>query len=288
MDSMRHLSTSLPARRTEQSQELLTAFKAAALSVTNLYKTSASAQNSARLGGYQDALDDLLAFLDREHLGLGDGEGWRVRQWATERLDDGISRQPASDDDEDEHTKEELASGTRSSSPETSRKPAVPSSEMSEEPAAERRHVSEPPQRPQVTTKEQPLTPLVEAVPSIQVPPTQDFTFRSTQSYPTNHDRDVSNSMEVDHSAPHSTSSDNTIRVIPRTARQRHNRARGGGGGDNTRLPTLNFNLGTGAGNKRKMPYGEFFDISDLQDGRHGGHDRKDVNGRGGKRGRHV
>ena len=41
MDSMRHLSSSLPStrRRNEQTHQLLSDFKAAALSVTNLYKT---------------------------------------------------------------------------------------------------------------------------------------------------------------------------------------------------------------------------------------------------------
>ncbi|KKF94944.1 hypothetical protein CFO_g2723 [Ceratocystis platani] len=56
----------------DSPEQLLDAFRAAALSVTKLYKTSASAQNKARLDGYQDCLEDLLAFLDRENIGLGD------------------------------------------------------------------------------------------------------------------------------------------------------------------------------------------------------------------------
>ena len=77
---MRSLNTSLPRtspRRNQQPpEELLSAFKAAALSVTNLYKNAASEQARSRAAGYQDALDDLLSFLDKENLGLGDGEGW--------------------------------------------------------------------------------------------------------------------------------------------------------------------------------------------------------------------
>ena len=68
-------------------EQLLQAFKTAALSVTNLYKSAVTDQNNSRAAGYQDALDDLLRFLDSENLGLQDGEGWRVRQWATERYD---------------------------------------------------------------------------------------------------------------------------------------------------------------------------------------------------------
>ena len=93
MDSMRSLNTSLPRstvneRAHQSSGELLQAFKAAALSVTQLYKTAASeasGNRSERTLGYQEALEDLQDFLDRENLGLGDGEGWQVRQWAVQR-----------------------------------------------------------------------------------------------------------------------------------------------------------------------------------------------------------
>lgn len=286
MDSMRHLSTSLPTRRTEQPQELLSAFKAAALSVTNLYKTSASAQDRARIGGYQDALDDLLAFLDREHLGLGDGEGWRVRQWATERLDDGVQRQPISDDDDDENTKRDPAAGTRSSSPDNSRKPAVASSEPSEEPATQRRTSSEPPQRQHPSPQGQPA-PTIEILPLMSVPSLHDFSFRSSQPYPRNHDPDASNGMEVDHNPSPSPANPGSIaRPGPRSSRQRHTRTRGGG--DVARPSTVNINFGAGAGNKRKMPFGEFFDIPEFHDERRHGyhHDRKEGGGKAGKKSR--
>lgn len=80
-------------------EQLLQAFKTAALSVTNLYKSAAADQNNSRAAGYQDALDDLLRFLDSNNLGLQDGEGWRVRQWATERYDHSTNH--ASSDTED-------------------------------------------------------------------------------------------------------------------------------------------------------------------------------------------
>ena len=86
---MRSLNTSLPSStpRPQPPEQLLQQFKTAALSVTNLYKNAVYAESQARQAGYQEAIEDLLHFLDRENLGLTDGEGWRVRQWATERSD---------------------------------------------------------------------------------------------------------------------------------------------------------------------------------------------------------
>jgi hypothetical protein len=270
MDSMRHLSTSLPGsrRRNDQTQQLLADFKAAALSVTNLYKTAAGENTRARETGYQDALDDLLSFLDKENLGLGDGEGWRVRQWATERLDDKEDEEGARDD----------LAGTRSSSPEVLRKPqmAALSSELVEE--SEPRPASEPPQQP----PQQQASRAPQALPSLE-----DFAFRSTQPYPTNHDRETNNTMELDQSSSSTPSSTSTVRITPKPSRSRHNN-HNRNRENRANAATLNFNLGNGAGSKRKMPYPDFFDISGLNfEGQN--RDGKDGNGgRGGKRGRHV
>jgi hypothetical protein len=80
MDGMRGLNTASSAGKqtvtTESPEQLLDVFKAAALSVTKLYKTSALAEAKARTDGYQDCIDDLLAFLDKGNIGLSDGEGW--------------------------------------------------------------------------------------------------------------------------------------------------------------------------------------------------------------------
>lgn len=276
MDSMRHLSTSLPTTQRRQDQpELLTDFRAAALSVTNLYKTAAASLDKARAAGYQDALDDLLAFLDKENLGLMDGEGWSVRQWATERLaDDGVPK-PAGSDDDEETTQEDQ----RGVSPVVQRKaPTIPisSSELTEDSSQRRTAVSEPPQTPLP-----PPSTLTHTVPSMD-----DFTFRSTHApYPSNHDRDVNQlSMDLDTTSSTPTSGE-SFRIISRPVRGRHtyhNRQRVNG------ASTINFNLGAGAGSKRKLPYSDFFDISgfcgfDGRDGKDGG-----GGGRGGKRGRHV
>ncbi|KKA29506.1 hypothetical protein TD95_001583 [Thielaviopsis punctulata] len=100
-------------------EQLLEAFKAAALSVTKLYKTSAAEQSKARLEGYQDCIEDLLAFLDRENIGLGDGEGWVVRSWATERLN-GDPGMNTGDSDDDE--------SSSAAEPSHSAPPSIPSS----------------------------------------------------------------------------------------------------------------------------------------------------------------
>lgn len=279
---MRPLTNSLPpARRRLDQPELLTDFKAAALSVTTLYRTAAAAQDKARAIGYQDAIEDLLSFLDREELGLMDGEGWRVRQWATERLSEeagGLAKKAETDDEADEETKME----ERSSSPETQRKPqpvpamAMSSSELTEE-NSRRTAKSEPPPD--------------------QLPTMDSFSFRTSHAYPTNHDREA---MDMDTSAnvtsstpttPHPTSSEAptpaSVRITARANRRtNHNRQRGANNANNG--ATINLNLGAGAGSKRKLPYSDFFDVSGIN---LDNADRKDGGGGGkggGKRGRFV
>ena len=108
---MRSLNTSLPSAyssRPVPPEQLLQAFKTAALSVTNLYKAAVTDQNNSRATGYQDALDDLLRFMDAENLGLQDGEGWRVRQWATERYDH-TANHPSSEAEENKTASPDVA-----------------------------------------------------------------------------------------------------------------------------------------------------------------------------------
>ncbi|KZZ87591.1 hypothetical protein AAP_05502 [Ascosphaera apis ARSEF 7405] len=112
MDSMRSLNTSLPsapannnnnnphqppAPAPEPPEELLQAFKTAALSVTTLYKNSVRGQAHARHQGYQEALEDVRAFLDRERLALDTFQGAKIRHWLNERIDGTAS--PESDRD---------------------------------------------------------------------------------------------------------------------------------------------------------------------------------------------
>lgn len=290
MDSIHHLSTSLPRTRRRLDQpELLSDFKAAALSVTNLYKTAAAQQDKARAAGYQDAVEDLLAFLDAENLGLMDGEGWRVRQWATQSLaDDGTIRQGGSDDEADEQRRDAgTRAVSRSSSPEVGRKPnpmpAHVAELQEEERSTARRHTaSEPPTARPPTTAIQ------------QVPTSDTFTFRSAQAYPTNHDRESSMDLDTASTAPATPTSVSTatpdsasVRIIPRSNRgSRHNRRQATTSTNGNNISTINLNLGSGAGSKRKIPYPDFFDISGMNFEGHGGKDNG--SGRGGKRGRHV
>lgn len=285
MDSLRNLSTSLPRTTppTTSPHELLSAFKAAALSVTNLYKTAASDQARTRAEGYQQALDELLTLLDRENLGLGvDGEGWRIRQWATARYNgNGVGQS----DDEDE--KEEPQQESRHQSPEVQRKqeqqPQQPEPLPVEPVEAE---------RPQVQEEDDVR---VEAIPAPHHP--DMFTFRSSLPYPSgNHDREVD--MESGDSANAQSGTQHPssmgMNMLPRHRLNRHASHRHSGSHGTTGNRSTNSNptnLGTGAGSKRKVH--DFFDISGFggfgagSGGNSGGKDF-DRSGAGAKRGRHA
>ncbi|KAI9671925.1 MAG: hypothetical protein M1817_002344 [Caeruleum heppii] len=271
MDSMRSLNTSLPTsspkpRHRQPPEELMQAFRAAALSVTTLYKTAASDQTRARQTGYQEALDDLLVFLDHENLGLGDGEGWRVRQWATERLDGGNSAASnhGNNDSEDERTED----ARRSTSPVLERKGARESPDIRERPRSES-HADL--STPTASSPHPPQLP-------IQVPSSETFSFQSSIPYPAHSDTDMSSthpdepSAIPSSSATSSPSSARRVEVVTRSSRLRS-------GNSSSKMSTRSSpsltTLGSGAGHKRRLPFGEFFDF--------GG---KDVFG-GGKRGRH-
>ncbi|KAM0278915.1 hypothetical protein ACHAQH_004882 [Verticillium albo-atrum] len=270
MDSMRSLNTSLPGssgqKQTTQNdspEQLLDAFKAAALSVTKLYKTSAASQTKARVDGYQDCLDDLLAFLDKGNLGVGDGEGWRVRKWATERLD-GRESPSQTAESEDEDQKPETTS-----SPELTRTAGGnPQSTMRED-----NHTQ---------TDSAPSTASPAPAPAdtthIAVPSQDMFTFQSSHPYPQDAylniaSLDLSDSRSHDSLPSHVTSSTNTT-PTNRASRLRH-------AGVGSRLGARQGNqLGRGAGSKRKINLGEIFDLGSL------GHD-KNMFGGGSKRSRH-
>jgi len=128
MDSMRSLNRSLPSthpNRPAPPEQLLQAFRQAALSVTNLYKSAASDHDSIRQAGYSDAIDDLLKFLDRENLGVQDGEGWRIRQWATAKYDASY----AEHSEAEEEDASESEPRNRSHSPEKAAQPEGPPQE---------------------------------------------------------------------------------------------------------------------------------------------------------------
>jgi len=114
---MRSLNKSLPKARKPvptPQPDLHQSFRTAALTVTNLYKSALADLDKSRSDGYQEALEDLIGFLDKENLGVGDGEGWRIRQWAMERLDGALPGPSNNSDSDDEVLDEKRA---RSSSP---------------------------------------------------------------------------------------------------------------------------------------------------------------------------
>lgn len=272
---MRSLNTSLPRSTSKQldpPEPLLTAFKAAALSVTNLYKSAAVDQGRARAEGYQDALSELLSFLDKENIGLSDGEGWRIRSWATERLDgrDSGSQNLESDDELSEKP-------DRGSSPVLQRSHSasrISSTLNTLRTASPVRIQSAPP--PTVNT------PTVDA-PTISAPPPATFTFRSSHPYP--HDADIVLSDVESPDETRAPGQDSLHAANPgagithsRTPRSRHNN-------HSARINTRSSNsIGRTAGQKRKInigSFGEFFDIGNLGHG-------KDGFGGGGKRGRYA
>lgn len=211
--------------QTETPEQLLDVFKAAALSVTKLYKTSALAQSKARSNGYQDCLDDLLAFLDREDIGLSDGEGWRIRRWATERLD-GRESNAQNFDSEDEVEKNDTAPTPEL--PRTSGSPQIATQVRNESPLSTAASIAEEP------------TPFI-------VPTQEHFNFQSTHPYPNIGNLALSDSRPLDGSSI----------TTSRPSKARHNNSSRSGARPTT-LP------GQRAGSKRKLNFDEIFDIDSL------------------------
>lgn len=256
MDSMRSLNTSLPRppRRPNSiypSEDLVQFFKNAALSVTNLYRTAEASEQRGRQHGYQDALDELLAFLDKENIGLCDGEGWQVRQWATERLNDQPANQAGSESDDE---KAETVRQTRSTSPSNHQRPMGPLSDPPDQ-----RSSSSPGSTLSSTLDQQPHR--VHETPSL---PTSDvFTFRSAYQVPqdTNiHPPDVANIdlLGTDIIGQTRPTSAVTVNVIPRNPKSSRTIR-------NTARATTARSLGNGAGTKRRVPFGDYFDLASLE-----------------------
>ncbi|OJJ49238.1 hypothetical protein ASPZODRAFT_60632 [Penicilliopsis zonata CBS 506.65] len=266
MDSMRSLNTSLPSStpRPQPPEQLLQAFKTAALSVTNLYKNAVCEQAQARQAGYQEAIEDLLTFLDRENLGLGDGEGWRVRQWATERSD---GTAPASDDDEQQRG--EMDKRARSTSPAATRK-VKPEPETVRQPSRSRspvRHEStgtqSSPPPPQTTTTTTTTTTITNETAN-PFSSTAIFTFSAGPTMPQYPEQDT-DMQPSDTSANLSQDDTVSVSLLPRNARAQHrhgNLSRSSPRAATREPPSV------GLGSKRKMPFPDFFDLSGLGNGR--------------------
>ncbi|KAI8966539.1 hypothetical protein F5Y11DRAFT_343281 [Daldinia sp. FL1419] len=261
MDPLRGSSPAKNAAGCESPEQLLDSFKAAALSVTKLYKTSVAAQTKARADGYQDCLDDLLAFLDKSNIGVSDGEGWLVRKWATERLD-GRDISPQAVESEDEVEKPETLSSPEihHSSTQTHLSVLRNESHLQSEPTP-------------VSVYHSTANPLIGEQQAISVPTQDSFTFRSSHPYPQEpylnlENLDLSDSTRTnDIATPGSSAA-----PIAHPARPRPNK-RGA-------RPRPTSHLGKGAGQKRTINFAELFNVGDIPFG-------KDMFGREGKRSRH-
>ncbi|KAI1487965.1 hypothetical protein F5X96DRAFT_680848 [Biscogniauxia mediterranea] len=258
---MRGSSPSKNPLNPDSPEQLLDAFKAAALSVTKLYKTSAAAQSKARSDGYQDCLDDLLAFLDKQNIGVSDGEGWQVRRWATERIEGKDLVSPALES-EDEVDKTETAT----SSPELHRSSSATQ-------LSTMRTDSAPPACHQPA-----VAPIVEEPQMITVPTQESFTFQSSHPYPQESYLNLANLDLSDSTRTNdNTSQSASTASIPHSTRLRSNKR-------STRprpTGTTTGHLGRGAGQKRSINFAELFDVGGLGFG-------KDMFGRDGKRSRHT
>jgi hypothetical protein len=226
-------------------------FRTAALNVTNLYKSALADIDRARTDGYQEALDELLAFLDKENIGVGDGEGWRIRQWATERLDGTLPKQSNSDSDE-EYIDDKRA---RSSSPIMERNLGMEDHRTLDPimETAQRSDSAPPPVQMEATTTEADMSPLHHV-----------FQFSAPQAFPpastNDNTTDVSAAARRAFPTPRRSSNRSSSRNLQRSAAQNL------------------FQLGNGAGQKRRL-MNDFFNID-------GFNDRRDGSSGGPKRGR--
>lgn len=254
MDSMRTLNTSLPSSAPPQPPELLLqAFKSAALSVTNLYKTSVSDQAQSRHLGYQDALEDLRVFLDKEGIGMNDSEAAKIRNWVVKRID-GTGAATGDSDEE----KADTDKRNRSTSPNTQRK-GSPDANRSN-----RQSRSASPPRPEAQAQNQHST----TADTNNHARSTTFTFTAGPQFPSSHQEDAdmrtsdtSTPIQTEHvPSPHITSPAVRVEVVPRGPRTPHRSARHNGRSSRDSASAI--------GSKRKFHFGEFFDISNMSNGR--------------------
>jgi Domain of unknown function (DUF4588) len=278
---MRSLNTSLPSSHTNQPQppeQLLQAFRTAALSVTNLFKSAVKDQSNSRQEGYQDALDDLLAFLDKENLGLQDGEGWRVRQWATERYDRASIGAHQNDSDDEQNEQERRP---RSTSPNVARPPEDTSQAPNVAQPSEVTSQAQEQSQPDIAASLENSSSSNDNTSESTERPTM---FRFTGGTPSQ--QDIPMQLEDGSSATQSESDGSTINTAPTPLRVEvvhrgsRNPHRHGSPRHGTRPSAREFTFSHGT--KRKLQFPDFFDISNLGSGRD-----REGNG-GGKRGRYA
>ncbi|KAJ2896756.1 hypothetical protein MKZ38_005244 [Zalerion maritima] len=170
--------------------DLLETFKAAALSVTRLYKTSASASTKARSDGYQECLEDLAAFLDKSKLASDGAAGSAIRQWALERQDGReLPVHPTDSDDDAETSNNKPSSAAAAADPPSS--PIVNRTGHHQNSSAEGSMQTDStptpplaPQAPSSTPASRSTAHLPPFKDPISVPSRDAFTFQSSVPYP--------------------------------------------------------------------------------------------------------
>ena len=253
MDSMRNLNRSLPrssppSRRKQANSDLLQAFKTAALSVTQLYKTASAEEEAAREAhdaGYVEALDDILCFLDEQNLGLGDGEGWQVREWATQRHQSMYSTRNS---EEGSAPLEEEDKRPRSTSP---------GIQLKLSPTSHYQSVSVQTD-PEFTQNDESL---LSADHSQETHARDIFHSRSPPALPSHQDVHMTSAAQA---SPPSLK----LEVLPRHTRNTTHRSNHHGRVSDRMPPVSLGTLGHGAGSKRKIPLHEFFDLGSIGGGR--------------------
>ncbi|KAH8701294.1 hypothetical protein GQ44DRAFT_717828 [Phaeosphaeriaceae sp. PMI808] len=257
MDSMRSLNTSLP--RTRRQPDVHQSFRTAALNVTNLYKSCLADLEGARTNGYQEALEELLSFMTKENIGMGEGEGGRIRQWATERLDGALPNKQSGSDSDEEDLDDKRA---RSSSPvmEHNLVPRDIHTTGRIVETALRPDSAPPPIQMEATTTEGDMAQLNHV-----------FQFSAPQSYPssaTSTTTATSDTAVSDFAAAARRAFPNPRRLSNRSSSRNLQRS----------AAQNLFQLGNGAGQKRRLMQ-DFFNID-------GPNDRRDGSSGGPKRGR--
>ncbi|KAF1919201.1 hypothetical protein BDU57DRAFT_512149 [Ampelomyces quisqualis] len=268
MDSMRSLNKSLP--KTKRQPDVHQTFRTAALTVTNLYKSALADLERSRSDGYQEAIEELLGFLDKESIGAGTGDGWRIRQWAADRLEGAQPKQPGSDSEEDELDDKRA----RSSSPIMEHSIVLEDAHTcgSVVETAHRSDSAPPPAQTEAATVDDGDSSALNHV----------FQFSGPQSYPSSHNNNNHNSNNNNNSS--SNNNDATAvgdftsaarRAFP-SPRRTSNRP---SSRNLQRSAAQNLlQLGNGAGHKRRIMH-DFFNVD-------GFNDRRDGSSGGPKRGK--
>lgn len=275
---MRSLNTHLPRSTTAASQHatnkpltlppapeatLLSEFKAAALSVTNLYKSAFSLQDYCQDLGYSAALNDLLAYLDAQYADHMTSELLLTRRWISHRLAERMHGKYPIPVPRTEKSKEtERTSEFDKESDDDSAEKQEPEPESSPPPIPE----ETPPQEDGDSERGQ-SSPIRMDRDSPEI-----FTFRS--HLPTNHHRAASDGqVTLPTCAPifvdHPVESNPSPAPGFRSTRLQAARKRGSGSSRIASRPSQP--LGTGAGQKRKVAFTDFFDIGDSKEGGNGG-----------------